>query len=153
MNVLLFVFLFLYCIHSYQCFHQHLLFSKVRRLNNILLRASDKSSSKPGKGFGKKIINNNNNKNENDSDNDNIEIVSNSIQNNKSNLSSIKDIISSEITSTTITTQTDEDIILNSKMFKNRKTIKEDNLKEKMRKLQEEEDLLASDPSVGGELY
>lgn len=44
---------------------------------------------------------------------------------------------------------TDEDMILNTKMFKSDRLRREDILNEKIKRLQAEDDLIASDPSVG----
>ena len=107
---------------------------KIIRSQHTVLYISDKSSSK---GFGRKQV----------TKSDQTKIVTDGYQSNTKEEVSKLEIINSMDTSNL--SLTDEELILNSKMFQNKKVIKKDNLKDKIQKLKEEEDLLASDPSVG----
>jgi len=135
-NLVILVLLIVACIHknvfvsSFHSKYHH--FSNKYRSFIILNSESNEKKIKSGQGFGfgpKKV--------------QSIEIKSSEQQTEKGN-----DDLKSELDTTVVTKDVDT-AILSTKMFKRRANKQEEELERKIQELKEEEDLIATDPSVG----
>jgi len=99
-----------------------------------------KVQNQSGKGFGKPI------KNTETSSEETSLITDRPIL---SSTSSLEDATTSTTSTTSSTSTSVEDMIQSTDMFKKKRQVQQESLDEKIQRLREEEELLASDPSVG----